>query len=135
MSRIILSEAPGARMRPTDANPAEPMHDEYPGDADGVSLRTVAEGGSDMSRPMIIDFSIAVADEASARRIAALVEPLGFDPSIYNDPDRGSWSVYASKSMLATYAGVVAARRQLNELVGPLGGNCDGWASFGNSTA
>jgi hypothetical protein len=111
------------------------MSDEYPDDADGLALRAVAGSGSDLSRPMVIDFSIRVADEASGQRIAALVEALGFDPSIHHDPDRDAWSIYASKSMLATYAGVLAARTQLNQLVQPHGATCDGWASFGNSAA
>jgi hypothetical protein len=35
--------------------------------------------------------------------------------------------------MLATYAGVVATRAELNDIAGAFGATCDGWASFGNS--
>jgi hypothetical protein len=107
----------------------------YPDDADGEALRGVANSGSNMSSPMVIDFSIRVPDEATARRVAVLVEPLGFDPSIYQDPDNGSWSLNCSKSMLATYEGVVAAQTQLKAVAGPHGGTCQGWGSFGNSGA
>jgi hypothetical protein len=110
------------------------MPDEYPKDADGDALRRVAASGSDMSGPMVIDFSIDVPDEVTGQRIAVLVEPLGFDPSIYHDPDRSSWSLTCSKSMLATYEGVVAAQIQLSQVAQPLGGVCAGWGSFGNST-
>jgi hypothetical protein len=106
---------------------------DYPNDADGDSLRRVASSGSDMAVPMVIDFSVAAPDEASARGVAGAAEPHGFDPSIYENPDNGSWSVYCSKSMLATYEGVVSTRAALNEIARPFGATCDGWASFGNS--
>jgi hypothetical protein len=104
----------------------------YPADADGDALRQVAGSGSDMTQPMTIDFSVAAPEEAAARRVATAAELSGFDPSIYEDPEKGSWSVYCSKSMLATYEGVVAVQAQLNKLAAPHGGRCDGWASFGN---
>jgi hypothetical protein len=104
----------------------------YPDDADGDALRRVASSGSDMALPMVIDFAVVVANEASARAVAAAVEPLGFDPSIYESPDDGSWTVSCSKSMLATYEGVVAAQAELKEIVRHYGATCDGWASFGN---
>jgi Regulator of ribonuclease activity B len=106
---------------------------DFPNDADGDSLRRVAESGSDMSRPMIIDFTIQAPDEHAARHIAGLVSAIGFDPSISDNEGRNSWSVYCSISMLATYDGVVAAQSQLNEVSRPHGGSCDGWGTFGNS--
>jgi hypothetical protein len=105
----------------------------YPADADGDALRKVVEGGADMSRPMVIDFSVDAADEVVARRIAEVVTPLGFVPSISQNEDGKSWSVYCAKSMLATYEGVVGVQAQLNELLAPLGANCDGWGTFGNT--
>ena len=109
------------------------MTSDYPNDPDGDSLRQVAGSGSDMAVPMVIDFSVAAPDEASARAVASAAEPRGFDPSIYQSPDNGSWNVYCSKSMLATYAGVVATRAELNDIARAFGATCDGWASFGNS--
>lgn len=35
------------------------MADLDPDDADGDALRTVADAGADMSRPMVIEFSVA----------------------------------------------------------------------------
>ena len=104
----------------------------YPPDPHGDSLRQVAEAGADMSLPMTIDFSVAAPDERAARAIAALVSSRGFDPSISDNGGSGSWNVYCSKTMLATYEGVVAVQAQLNELSKPHAGHCDGWQSFGN---
>jgi hypothetical protein len=105
----------------------------YPDDADGDALRGVAGSGSDMTLPMVIDFTVDAPDETAARALATAVEAFGFDPSIYECPDDGSWIVSCSKSMLATYAAVVAARAQLNDIARPYGASCDGWGSFGNS--
>jgi hypothetical protein len=107
------------------------MPSSYPNDDDGDALRNVADSGADMSSPMVIDFAVEVPDERTARRVAEVVAAHGFDPSISEDDD--SWSVYCSKSMLATYEGVVAVQVELNELVSAYGGVCDGWGSFGNT--
>jgi hypothetical protein len=109
------------------------MSASYPLDADGDSLRRVAENGSDMSRPMLIEYSIGVPDEPCAQRIAELTRSHGFDVSLSSDEGAKSWSVYCAKTMLATYDGVIAVQAQLNELVQPYGGSCDGWGTFGNS--
>jgi Regulator of ribonuclease activity B len=105
----------------------------YPSDADGDALRGVVDSGSDMSRPMVIDFSVKVPDEKTARHVAELVEARGFDPSISENDGSASWSVHCSKSMLATYDGVVAVQAELKVLVAPHGGFCDGWGTFGNT--
>ena len=105
---------------------------DYPNDADGDALRRVVEAGADMSRSMTIDFSVDAPDERAARVIAELVSAHGFDPSISSNEGNASWSVYCSKSMLATYEGVVSVQAQLNQLVAPHGGTCDGWGTFGN---
>lgn len=103
---------------------------DFPADTDGEALRRVSEDGSDMGSPMIIDFTVLAPDERSARAIAALAEAQGFDPSLSDEG--GKWSVYCSKSMLATHAGVVAEQAALDTLANPHGGRCDGWATFGN---
>lgn len=107
------------------------MSSSYPNDADGDELRKVADSGADMSRPMVIDFSFDVPDERTARRVAEVAATHGFDPSISEDD--GSWSVHCSKSMLATYEGVVAVRVELNELLRSYGATYDGWGTFGNT--
>ena len=114
-------------------SPLDDMPTSYPNDADGDALRNVAESGADMSSPMVIDFSVEVADERTARRVAEVVAAHGFDPSISEADDSASWSVHCSKSMLATYEGVVAVQVELNELLSPYGGICEGWGTFGNT--
>jgi hypothetical protein len=109
------------------------MNINYPNDADGDALRQVLSEGADMSRPMVIDFSVEARDQQTALRIAELVSAHGFDPSVSADDEDGTWSIYCAKSMLATYEGVVSIQDQLNELLNPLGGICDGWGTYGNT--
>ena len=90
------------------------MKHPYPDDADGDALRKVAESGADMSRPMVIEFSVDVPDERAARRVAEVVSPVGFYPSIFRHDETDSWSVYCAKEMLATHEAVVDVQSELN---------------------
>lgn len=105
----------------------------YPDDADGDALREVAESGADMSRPMVIEFSVDAPDERAARRVSEVVASAGFDPSILHDDETESWSVYCAKELLATYETVIGVQSELNRLLPPHGGHCDGWGTFGNT--
>lgn len=89
--------------------------------------------GLAMSRPMVIEFSVDVPDERAARRVAEVVAPVGFYPSIFRHDETDSWSVYCAKEMLATYEAVVDVQSELNRLLQPHGGQCDGWGTFGNT--
>ena len=113
----------------------------YPADADGDALRRVAGDGSDMSQPMDIDFSVAAPIQEIAEAVASRALELGYRVQIsFDDSERDldgdaplpAWSCYCTKTMLATYDGVVAAQRELNDVVAPLGAWCDGWGTFGN---
>ena len=108
------------------------MAETYPKTADGDALRRVADGGSDMSKPMEIDFHIAVADKAAAERIAEAAAEIGYRPSVYRHEDDDPWTCECSKVMLATYDGVTAVQKELQALSEPHGGYCDGWGTFGN---
>jgi hypothetical protein len=105
----------------------------YPDDADGDALRKVAESGADMSRPMVIELSVDVPDERSAPSVAEVVGLAGFDPSVFHDDETNSCSIYCTKKILATYENFVDAQADLNRLVQPYGGHCDGWGTFGNT--
>jgi hypothetical protein len=105
----------------------------YPDDADGDALRRVASDGNDMSRPMDIDFAVAVPDESAAQRVAEVVAGHGYTPQVCEDDEDESWTVLCTRRMLATYEGVLAAQRELDELSRPLDGFSDGWGTFGNT--
>jgi hypothetical protein len=131
MSRAALADAACAY----DRDVTGPR---YPNDADGDALRTVAENGADMSRPMLVDFMVAVSSSAAAESIARAARPLGYDAKVVRDTDddgneEDTWTVYCSKTMLLDYDSVIAAQAELDRVSGPFGGYSDGWGTFGNS--
>ena len=109
------------------------MNLDYPNDADGDALRRIAEDGNDMSMPMDVDFTVDVPDQGSGEQVAALAQAKGYVVDLEFDDEDEEWTCYCTKSMLATYEGVVAAQKELDELSEPFGGCCDGWGTFGNS--
>src|ERR1043165_1536993 len=106
---------------------------DYPNDADGDALRGVVESGSDMDKPMYIDFQVAVPSEAAGISLAGVASSLGYRTEVYASPKcRLGWTCQCSTRMLATYAGVIAIQKELAEISRELGGIPDGWGTFGN---
>jgi hypothetical protein len=110
-----------------------PMPHHYPDDSDGDALRGVESNGSDMSKPMYVNFQVAVPDEPSAKSFADVVYTLGYRVSIYDSPECSlPWTCECSSRMVASYESVVAIQNELAELSAPFGGHPDGWGTFGN---
>ena len=104
----------------------------YPDDDDGDALRRVAQDGSDMSKPMRIDFAVLAPDTAAAEAIANAAANLGFEARIDRDSESGRCTCYCSREMLATYDAIVEAQRELDTISKPAGGHSDGWGTYGN---
>jgi hypothetical protein len=104
---------------------------DFPNDADGNTLRKVAEH-SDMSKPMQIDFVVDVPSEADGEEVAKLVAHRGYTPVVEFDEDSQRWTCYCTKHMVPTYEGVLAAQKELDELSAAFGGRSDGWGTSGN---
>lgn len=111
------------------------MTPEFPNDADGDALRRLAADGSDFSRPMCVDFQVAVPDETAANGLAGVAYKLGYRVKIYASPECSRpWTCECSVRMLFTYDGIIAIQSELAALAEPFGGCPDGWGSFGNNT-
>jgi regulator of RNase E activity RraB len=109
------------------------MPSDLPNDSDGDALRGLIERGSDLSKPMLIDFQISVHTEAAAEAIGDGARKLGYHVRIYQFPEiREDWTCECSTRMLATYDGVIAVQRELGEISIGFGGYPDGWGTFGN---
>lgn len=109
------------------------MAHEFPNDADGDALHRFVEGGSDLTKPMYINFQVAVPDEAAARGLAEVAAKLGYRVEVYPSPECSQpWTCECSTRMLAAYNGIIAVQAELAELASPFGGRPDGWGSFGN---
>jgi regulator of RNase E activity RraB len=122
-------------------NRKKTMTETYPDDLDGEVLRTIAEDGNDMTKPMDVQFHVAAATEETAEEIAAAAEKLGYDTSIDFDDGEDAeededmsepWTCTCQKTMLLEYDGIMAAQAELDEIARPLGGYADGWGTFGN---
>ena len=108
------------------------MEKDYPDDADGIALSLVAGQGSDMTRPMEIDFQISVDDEAPAAAITAAAQKIGYRTTIYRHEASDPWTCECTKIMMATYDGAIAVQAELDALSEPYGGFSDGWGTLGN---
>jgi hypothetical protein len=110
------------------------MAHHFPDDANSDALQRIANDGSDLSKPMLIDFQVAVPDESSARGFAQVAEKLGYRIDLYPSPECAlPWTCECSTRMLATHDAVSAVEAELAELALPFGGRPDGWGSFGNA--
>lgn len=114
----------------------------YPDDADGAALADLAEHGVDMSQPLLIEFPVAVPDEASANKTRMAMTRAGYDSHIeYDagepdddgeiDPDDEeygpSWTVFANVNMVPEYNEIIRIQAELDRLAQPFGGNSEGW--------
>jgi hypothetical protein len=109
------------------------MVDDFPNDDDGDALRLLVANGADLSKPIEIDFQVAMPDEQSAQEFAEIVQKLGYRAEVYDSPECSlPWTCECTLTMLATYDRIVAVQAKLAELAKPLGGYPDGWGSFGN---
>ena len=103
----------------------------FPDDDDGDELRLIAEGGSDMARPMPVDFTIVFDDRARADSFAGLVKTLGYAPLV--EPEDEGFCCTCTKELVATHAAIVDAQDKLAAAAEAFEGILDGWGSFGNA--
>ena len=117
------------------------MSQEYPDDLDGQVLRSIAEDGNDMTKPMEVELHVAAPSEEVADAIADAAEQLGYEPHVFFDDGEDAeedeeiidqWTCTCVKVMLLQYDAIMAAQAELDELAKPLGGYADGWGTFGN---
>jgi regulator of RNase E activity RraB len=107
--------------------------DYFPNDADGDALRRLVNDGSDLSKPMAVDFQVAVPDEAAANKLAEVAYKLGYRVKIYASPECSlPWTCECSTRMVASYDALIAIQKELATLARPFRGHPDGWGSFGN---
>lgn len=80
------------------------MATDLPNDSDGDALRRVLRDGSDMAKPMFVDFQIAVPSEEAGKRLADAARKLGYHVEVYDSAGcRLPWTCQCSTRMLATY--------------------------------
>jgi hypothetical protein len=128
----------------------------FPDDDDGAVLESLHEAGVDLSKPLEIDFQLAVLDEASGQKIADAIRAAGYPADlVYDDGgvedgvadvgdqahededqdeddgcDEPSWTIYVIMEIVPDYQRVVDIQAKLDELAKPFGGEVDGWGAM-----
>jgi hypothetical protein len=104
-----------------------------PDDATGNALRRLVDSGSDLARPMEMDFFVAVPSESSGHAVAAEARNHGFSASVEQDRETVDWTCYCTKAIVPSYAEVVRIEKLLGEIARPHRGHADGFGSYGNA--
>jgi len=101
--------------------------------ATSAALERYRAAGSDLSRPMEIDFFVAAPTQDAADNVAVHAAALGFATKVEPTEATGGWTCYCTMSLIPSYANVRAIEHQLDALARTWGGHADGFGSFGNA--
>jgi Regulator of ribonuclease activity B len=105
---------------------------DFPNDHDGNALRLVAQHGSDMTQPMLIDFAIDAPTETIADTVVARLKSKDFVSSKTENGD-GRWTITVPVMMTPDYEEIVLFQQLLDDDLGRFGAKSDGWGTFGNT--
>ncbi|MGN7437306.1 MAG: ribonuclease E inhibitor RraB [Alcanivorax sp.] len=106
--------------------------EDFPDDADGESIWRVVEDGSDLSKPMSVDFFVSVPSLEKGKDFEKVALEHGYKTSVEKDSETENFTCYCSKVFLLNYDGVLAEQEKLDALAKPHDGYIDGWGTFGN---
>lgn len=104
-----------------------------PDDDTGQAIKRWARDGSDLSRPMKIDFFVKVPDEAAGSRLSSDLALADFSISIEKDDESGRWTCYCAKTMIPDYQSIIDVEALLATVANRHGAQCDGFGSYGNA--
>lgn len=95
----------------------------------GDVLSRVEADGSDMSRPMEIDFFVAVPSSQAGQIVASRAAELGFSATLECDRETNAWTCYCSMTLVPEVNTVSSLEKRLDELAREVGGHADGFGS------
>lgn len=104
-----------------------------PDDETGNALREFQANGFELSKPLDMDFFVAVPSKKTGDQVAVKVKSLGFKTSVEQDDETGDWTCYCTKTLIPEYFEVVRIEKELDSIAQPLGGFADGFGSYGDS--
>ena len=85
----------------------------------------------DLSKPMEIDFFVAVPSKKSGNIVAEKIRNMGFKINVEQDDETGEWTCYCTKTLIPEYSEVVKIEKELTSIAQPYGGYADGFGSYG----
>jgi hypothetical protein len=98
-----------------------------PSDPDEKKIRTLQRLEIDLELPQAVTFEVSLWKEASARRLAAELERLGFRTVTEGPGVDGEWSCLAVREVRVELATFRELRGRFKELVEIEGGAYEGW--------
>jgi regulator of RNase E activity RraB len=106
---------------------------QFPDDETGDALNQFQQNGFDLSKPLDIDFFVAVPSKKTGDQVAIKAEKLGFKVSVEKDEETGEWTCYCAKTLIPEHSEVVRIEEELDSMAKPYSGYADGFGSYGNS--
>jgi len=109
----------------------EPAASAFPDDGDGMVLQSLADAGSDLEKPHVIELFLYFRTEADAKKAAESVASLGAGivPEVRTVNDSDDWICFGVVPMIPDYQTLAALRVELTGLAEALGGEYDGWGT------
>ena len=105
---------------------------QFPDDETGDALNQFQQNGFDLTKPMTIDFFVAVPSKKVGAQVAIKAEKLGFKSSVEQDAETAEWTCYCAKKLIPEYSVIVQIEDELNTIANQYGGYADGFGSYGN---
>lgn len=102
-------------------------------DATQQTLERLERDGSDLTRPMDVEFFVAVPCEHAAAHILDELKALNFSVSVEKDTETEGWTIYCTTRIMPEYAVITSIEQQLDDIAHKVRGYIDGWGSFGNA--
>jgi Regulator of ribonuclease activity B len=102
--------------------------------ATAAALKRFEADGSDLSRPMTVDFFVSVPSREAGERVAAHAGAVGFGTRLKADGNAAAtWTCYCEQTMVATFEAVREVERVVDAIGRLYGGHGDGFGSYGNA--
>ena len=96
------------------------------------ALKQIELDGSDLGKPLLMDFFVAVPSELAGNEVARAATAIGFDTSVEADDESGEWTCYCTIKMVPELFAVLQVEERLDEIGRSVGGKADGFGTFGN---
>lgn len=97
------------------------------------ALQRIAQDGSDLTRPLEMDFFVAVPDRRSGEGVAIRASARGFRTSVEQDSESKDWTCYCTKTLVPELDAVLAIECELHALASEFKGRTDGFGTYGNA--
>ena len=99
----------------------------YPDDADGNALKRIADDGVDMTKPLTIEFQIAVPDEAIANSVVNDIKKEGYSSKKDHDEVDDEWLIICPIEIVPSYDNIVSTQQRLERLISSSNAQLVGW--------